>query len=220
MIIERRTLTIRNPDRPGREVLPCELTISEQQHRWQRVAAIMRQRAQIDAEEAAAKAKAKRAREELGEEHQTLWREIDTNKVERAVECEYLVDDRFMYVLRLDTMRLVRRRELTKDERAAARQGDLFAADAPTRTLDVPDTIETVRRFDEDTPDVGAAEEDGDEDDGGEANGHEHTWNEGACVTCGVIEDEAAEPAEVQATKPVRRKGRGKGYDARAVEAH
>lgn len=204
---EKRTMKIRNPGKPGREVLPTEISIEELRQRWSRVAAIEIETSRIDAELAAAKSKAKSELDKLAEERSTLWKEIKDETVDRTIACEYLVDEEqgYMYVLRLDTMQVVRRRELTRQERLAASQGNLFEQDTPTRTIDVYDDIETVKRFDSDTADVGRDEPD---DDGG--NGHECTFNEGSCVTCGKAElDEP--PARG------RKKGKGRGYDTRTT---
>lgn len=200
---ERRTLKIRNPGKPGKEVLPCRLDTDELRPRWQRVAAIKQTRAGVEAELAAAKSRAKAAVDKLDEEERGLWKELDEEAVERKVDCEYLVDEEqgYMYVRRLDTQELVRRRELTKHERQAAKQGDLFAADAPTRTLDVHDDIPTVRRFDSDTADVGAEEEAAEAEGDAGGNGHDAT------------EPPAPEPEPAQRRKK-------KGYDTRATEAH
>jgi len=197
-------------------VLPCALTTDELRPRWQRVAAIKQTRAGVEAELAAAKGRAKAAADKLDEEERALWSEIDKEAVERKVDCEYLVDEEqgYMYVRRLDTTELVRRRELTRHEKKVALQGDLFAKDAPTRTLDVPEDLETVRRFDSDTPDVGQDEPEPEATEDGGGNGHECTYNEGACVTCGAVEEEVA-----AAPKPKLKKGgrKGKGYDDRAA---
>lgn len=210
---EKRTMKIRNPGKPGREILPTEISIEELRQRWSRVAAIEHETARIEAERESAKSKAKAELDKLAEERSTLWKEIKDETVDRTVSCEYLVDEEqgYMYVRRLDTGALVRRREFTKQERLAASQGNLFEQDAPTRTLDVFDDIETVKRFDSDTPDVGKDEPETTKAKGD--TGHECTFNEGACITCGKAEPEDEEGG----ARPVRRKGgKGKGYDTRA----
>lgn len=218
-MMERRTLTIRNHGKPGREVLPCKLTLTELEPRWARVGAIEQQVLAVEAELAAAKSKAKAALDKLAEERATMWKQIADGSEDRTTQVEYLVDveEGYMYARRLDMdgpSSLVRRRELTKHELQAARQGDLFERDAPTRTLEVPDDIPTVRRFDSDTPDVGTDEPEAASASAGDNGGHECTFNEGSCVTCG-----APEPADAPPRRG-KRGGKGKGYDTRGAAAH
>lgn len=216
----RRTMKIRNPDRPGKEVLPCRLTTEELRPRWQRVAALRKQRVDVAAELAAVKAKAKAKLDELGEEEAAVWRQIQSESEDRQVDVEYLVDEAegFVYARRLDTSELVRRRKFSKREREDAKQGKLFDFDGPTRTVDVPEEIQTVLRFDVDTSDVGDDAEEEEEQDGSDRPGdeqHECTFDDGACLVCGI-----EEPLP-DAVPPKRRK-KGRGYDDRGsgVEAH
>lgn len=236
---ERRTLLVRNPGRPTMERLPCRLTRDEKLAKMDRTDAIERTIEQTEAEIAAIKAKAKVAMDQLAEklvelndERRKIRGERLDGYEERMVECELLEDpsEGTLYVFRLDTMEVAQRRDMAPHE-----QRELQLEGRTTRTVDVPEDVTDVVRFDSDPPGTDEEGEDDDAKAGGGSNGkhygHEHEYNEGACITCGDPDPEAG-PAP---TKPTRRKkgekqegtgsakkkvkGRG-GYDTRAAETH
>lgn len=220
---ERKTLMIRNPGRPTMERLPCRLTRDEKLARMDRTDAIERTIEQHEAEIAAIKAKAKAAVDEVQTkvaDLQTERKKVRNERIagfeERLVECELLEDagEGVLYVFRLDTLEVAQRRDMAPHE-----QRELQLEGRSSRTVDIPDDVASVVRFDSDPPGTGD-EEDDDGEEGGGTYGHEHEYNEGACITCGEV-DPDAEPPAAEATKPKRRKrgeGKGsKGYDTRAA---
>lgn len=244
---ERRTLMVRNPGRPTMERLPCRLSRDEKLARMDRTDAIERTIEQLEAGVAAVKAKAKVEIDELQEklgELQTERRKIRNERLngfeERLVDCELLEDaaEGMLYVFRLDTREVAQCRDMAPHE-----QRELQLEGRETRTVDIPEDVVTVTRFDSDPGGIGSDEDEEDVDEAeegktegpiGKLYGHEHEYNEGQCITCGEPDPETK--AALAPTKPVRRKKGeklakqagtgsakkkgGKGYDARAVGAH
>lgn len=212
---EQRQLLVRNPGRPTMERLACRLTRDEKLARMDRTDAIERTIEQHEAEIASVKAHAKVEIDRLQEtltELQSERRKVRNERLdgyeERLVECELLEDPSggMIYVYRLDTMQVAQRRDMAPHE-----QQELKLEGRVTRTVDVPDDVDEVVRFDSDPPSVTEPEP----TNGKAAHyGHEHEYNEGACLTCGVADPDGKAP--VEATKPKRRK---KG-DAAASAAH
>lgn len=238
---ERKTLTVRNPLKPVPERLPCKLTREEKYQRTERRFALERTVEDLDSQIAAVKARAKSEMGDLADERQevvtemrTIREQVLTGEEQRLVDCLLLedVDEGCLYVFRLDTGEVVQRKDMRPEELEALRQQKLPLGEQVTKTVDIPERVETVKRFDSDPPGV---EETIDREDNG--NGHEHVFNEGACETCGEFEccaeyatgsgehgDECDKREPDPEPKPTRRKRgdgkRGKGYDTRAAEAH
>lgn len=219
---ERKTLVIRNPQRPTLERLPCRLSREERYARMERRMACERTIAEHDAQIEALKAAAKKAiaevqdrRDEIASESVALRDQILDGHETRSVECE-LLEDRatgHLYVYRLDTGEVCQRRDMAPHERD---QPDLPLDAMPTRTVHIPDGIDDVVRFDSDPPSVGAEAESAKSTGGnGSTYGHEHEYDDGACMVCGEVDPDAAVPEPE--TKPRRRrKGEGKTAKAQA----
>lgn len=231
---ERRTLLVRNPGKPTMERLPCRLSRDEKLAKMDRTDALERTIEEVEAEIAAMKAKVKveidKLQERLGDLNKER-REVRNARLngyeERLVECELLEDPSggHLYVFRLDTMTVEQRRDMAEHE-----QRELELEGRVTRTVDIPDTVTDVVRFDSDPPPSADDEDEGAPTEGtnGKHYGHEHEYNEGSCITCGEVDPEAP-PA---APKPTLRKrgekqegtgsakkgrGKGRGYDTRVA---
>ena len=161
---ERKTLMIRNPGRPTMERLPCRLTRDEKLARMDRTDAIERTIEQHEAEIAAIKAKAKAAVDEVQTkvaDLQTERKKVRNERIagfeERLVECELLEDagEGVLYVFRLDTLEVAQRRDMAPHE-----QRELQLEGRSSRTVDIPDDVASVVRFDSDPPGTGDEEDD------------------------------------------------------------
>lgn len=238
---ERRTLMVRNPGRPTMERLPCRLSRDEKLARMDRTDAIERTIEQLEAGVLAVKAKAKveidQLQEQIGElqaERRKVRNERLNGYEERLVECQLLEDsaEGMLYVYRLDTREVAQRRDMAPHE-----QRELQLEGRELLTVDIPEDVATVTRFDSDPPGVQDDDEGDDEKapgTNGKHYGHECEFNEGTCITCNAEDPDFEKPAE--AAKPVRRKKGeklakqegtgsakkkgGKGYDTRAAGAH
>lgn len=243
---ERKTLTVRNPLKPVPERLPCKLTREEKYQRVERRFALERTVDDLDAKIAEVKAQAKvdaskllDARAELATEMRMIREQVLQGEEQRLVDCLLLEDlaEGAIYVFRLDTGEVVQRKDMRPEELEELRQRKLPLEAPVTRTVDIPDGVANVKRFDSDPPGVDDDDREPPADDTG--NGHEHSYNEGVCVTCGEYEccaeyatgsgehsDECDRKGEPE-VKPTRRKKgdgkrKGRGYDDRGapVEAH
>lgn len=217
----RKTLTVRNPLKPVPERLPCKLTREEKYQRTERRFAIERTVEAVDGEiaEVKAKAKAKAAelnerRNELTTEGRTIREQVLTGEETRLVDCLLLEDleEGAIYTYRLDTGEVVTRKDMHPDELRELRSR-LPLDEKVEKTVEIPDGIEVVKRFDSDPPGVTETDEDGFERPPGygeESDEHECTYGDGECVVCGEIE-----PVE-EPPQPVRRK-KGEGRAKRVV---
>lgn len=220
---ERKTLPVRNPNKPTLERLPCRLTRDEKLARMERRLGLERTVSALDAQIEAIKARAKadadlvrEKRAEFAAEMVSLREQILEGFEERMVECLLLEDMNAakIYVLRLDEGRVCQAKDMEPRELDDLRQR-LPLEDRVMRTIDIPEDVEEVKRFDSDPPGVG--------DEVPSTYGHEHEYDDGACLTCGEVDPDYEAP--VEATKPTRRKrgegkaakGSGKGYDTRAA---
>lgn len=246
---ERRTLMVRNPGRPTMERLPCRLSRDEKLAKMDRTDALERSIEEVEGQVLALRAKAKAdvdaLQERLGElnKERRQCRNARLNGYEeRLVECELLEDaaEGMLYVFRLDTREVAQRRDMAPHE-----QREIQLEGRETRTVDIPEDVGTVTRFDSDPP--GATDEKKEDEDekkeeakpegvNGKHYGHEHEFNEGSCITCNAADPDFEKPAE--AAKPVRRKkgekapkqegtgsakkkrGAGRGYDTRTAGTH
>lgn len=245
-----KELPIRNPKRPTLERLPVPLTEPEQLATMRRTDALDRtideRRAQIEAIKARAKEEANKLYEEIVEleaERRELRDQRLSGAEVRSVPCELLedVEEGKLYVFRLDLREVAQVRDMEPSELAELKkQPQLELRDRPTRRVDIPSSVEEVRRFDSDPPGLGDDDQDEPKPDAEDAKGgsngsayaHEHEYDDGSCITCGQPDSEAE--AEAEPTKPVRRKrgekqegtgsakkkGKGRGYDTRAAETH
>lgn len=223
---ERKTLVVRNPRKPIPERVPCRLTQAEKLAKMERRMGIERGVDDLDARIASIKSKAKAEvslvedeRSQLTTEMRTLREAIVDGIEHRMVDCELLedIETGSLYVLRLDTMEVVQRRDMAPHELKARREApELPLGERVVRTVEIPEDVASVRRFDSDVAGVG--DESGEEDEDGEGEGegeeveHEHSWNEGACITCGIIEHDTEKPTR-------RKRGEGKRKDRGAETA-
>lgn len=227
----RKTLTVRNPLKPVPERLPCKLTREEKYSRTEHRMAIERTIEELDGEIAEVKSKAKAKVTEINtkrtehiNEMRTLREQILNGTEVRIVDCLLLEDlnEGALYTYRLDTGEVVTRKDIRPEELAELRSR-LPLDEKVEKTVDIPDGIEVVKRFDSDPPgvveedvDAGELAADGEDTEerppgyGEESDEHDCTFNEGECVTCGAAEPEEEEP------KPVRRK-KGEGRAKRVV---
>lgn len=214
---ERKTLPVRNPNKPTLERLPCRLTRDEKLARMERRMSLERTAAALDAQVEAIKAKAKadadevrEKRAELAAEMIALREQILEGSEERLVECLLLEDLNAakIYVLRLDLGTVAQAKDMEPRELQDLRQR-LPLEDRVMRTIDIPEDVVEVKRFDSDPPGVG--------EEVPSTYGHEHEYDEGACLTCGEVDPDYDAPVEAQ--PPKRRKGgrKGKGYDDRGA---
>lgn len=225
---ERKTLNVRNPLKPVPERLPCRLTRDERYTKIERRLALERTLDELNARIEEVKAQAKVEISEIKEEvHQVteemraIREQVVSGEETRLVDCQILEDlnEGCIYIFRLDTGEVFSRKDMHPDELAKLRS-KLPLEEPVQRTVDIPDNVTRVRRFDSDAP--GDALSTGpliaDPEQGEEDDEHEHTYDEGECVVC-----HAPEP-EQEAQKPVRRKrGKGAGDETahlRAAEAH
>lgn len=238
----RKELPIRNPKKPTLERLPVPLTEAEQLATMRRTDAVDRtldeRRAQIEAIKARAKEDANEVYEEItkleAERRELRDQRLSGHEV-RLVPCELLEDVEAgkLYVFRLDTLEVAQARDMEPGELAELRkQPGLELGDRPTRTVDLHEDVEEVRRFDSDPPGVGQGEavvEDVPSGTNGSHYGHEHEYNEGACITCGEVDPESpATPKPTlrkrgekqEGTGSAKKKGKGRGYDTRAAGTH
>lgn len=214
---ERKTLPVRNPNKPTLERLPCRLTRDEKLARMERRMSLERTAAALDAQVEAIKARAKadadevrEKRAELATEMIALREQILDGSEERLVECLLLEDLNAakIYVLRLDLGTVAQAKDMEPRELQDLRQR-LPLEDRVMKTIDIPEDVAEVTRFDSDPP--GAAEE------APSTYGHEHEYDEGACLTCGEVDPDYDAPVEAQPPK-LRKGGRkGKGYDDRGA---
>ena len=230
---ERKTLVVRNPNKPTMERLPCRLTRDEKLARMDKRMALERTREQIDAAIESHKARVKALvtglmedRAEVDAEMRGLREQIIDGTEERLVECRLLedVEAGALYVFRLDEQVIAQRRDMAPHELKAKReQPGLPLGDEVRMLVDIPEHVDTVKRFDSDPPGV----EDDDQVEAPESGpgspgyGHECEFNEGACVTCNAADpDYEGEVVETAAPKR-RKKGEGKrknrGFDDRAA---
>lgn len=210
---ERKTLPVRNPNKPTQERLPCKLTRDEKLARMERRLGLERTVSALDAQietiKARAKAEADQVREkraELATEMVALREQILEGFEDRMVECLLLEDMNAakIYVLRLDLGTVAQAKDMEPRELQDLRQR-LPLEDRVMKTIDIPEDVVEVTRFDSDPP--GAAEE------APSTYGHEHEYDEGACLTCGEVDPDYDAPVEAQV--PTRRKRGGrKGADA------
>lgn len=217
---EQKTLAVRNPGRPTMERLPCRLTRDEKIAADERRYAVERTIEQLNAEMEAIRAQKKAELDELAQKKAELEKEARSIREqrldgfeERLVECELLEDlpAKSIYVLRLDLMEVAQRRDMAPHE-----QRELSLDGRTMRTVDIPEDVAEVTRFDSDPPGVVVEEA---EPANGSSYGHEHEYNEGACIVCGEVDPDYDAPAKAS-TPRRRRKGSGKGYDARAAAGH
>lgn len=219
---ERKTLNVRNPLKPVPERLPCRLTRDEKYAKIERRLAVERDLDELTGQIEALKAKTKlkvaeineRVRE-VQEEMRTLREQVVSGEEIRLVDC-YLLEDLqegALYTYRIDTGEVVSRKDMNPDELAKLRSR-LPLEEPVQKTVDIPEDVRRVRRFDSDPletdqPLIDAAEPaDPTEDDE-----HEHTFDDGECAVCGEPEP------ELEAQKPTRRKrGNGKRSSAAGDE--
>lgn len=216
---ERKTLPIRNPNRPTQERLPCKLTRDEKLQKMERRLGLERTVAALDAQVEAIKARAKADVEAVKTKHSefaaemiALREQILEGHEERLVEC-FLLEDlnaAKIYVLRLDENRVCQVKDMEPRELDDLRQR-LPLEDRVLRTVDIPEGIEEVKRFDSDPPGVG--------EEVPSTYGHEHEYDDGACVTCGEVDPDHETTVETPAPKrrKARKKGKGRGYDTRVA---
>lgn len=163
----RKSLVVRNPLRPVPERLPCKLTPEEERNLTKKAFALERSAEEIEAEALAEKARSKAKLAKLGDERarvlsdkRQIREEILAGETIRQVDCLLLedVEEGALYVFRMDTGEVVQRRDMRPEEREELRQRKLPLEEAVTRTVDIPEAVERVKRFDSDPPGV---EEDG-----------------------------------------------------------
>ncbi len=214
---ERKTLPVRNPNKPTLERLPCRLTRDEKLARMERRLGLERTVSALDAQIEAIKAKAKadadevrEKRAELATEMTALREQILDGSEERLVECLLLEDLNAakVYVFRLDLGTVAQAKDMEPRELQDLRQR-LPLEDRVMKTIDIPEDVEEVKRFDSDPPGVAAEEPPS-------SYGHEHEYDDGACLTCGEVDPDYDAPVEAQA--PKKRKGGRKSSPA--AEAH
>lgn len=168
----RKSLVVRNPLRPVPERLPCKLTAEETANLVRKAFALERTAEELDAEAMAEKARAKAKIAKLADERERVLtdkrqirNEVLAGETVRQVDCLLLedVEEGAIYVFRQDTGEVVQRRDMRPEEREELRQRKLPLEDAVTKTVDIPEHVEQVKRFDSDPP--GSAGDDV-EDDG------------------------------------------------------
>ena len=157
----RKSLVVRNPLRPVPERLPCKLTPEEERNLTKKAFALERSAEEIEAEALAEKARSKAKLAKLGDERtrvladkRQIREEILAGETIRQVDCLLLedVEEGALYVFRMDTGEVVQRRDMRPEEREELRQRKLPLEEAVTRTVDIPEAVERVKRFDSDPP--------------------------------------------------------------------
>lgn len=242
----RKTLTVRNPLKPVPERLPCKLTRDEKNQRMESRLALERTVDELDGKIIEVKSKAKAKVTELTDskgqhlaEMRRIREQILNGTETRMVDCLLLEDleEGVLYTFRLDTGEVVTAKDIRPEELRELRSR-LPLGDLVEKTVDIPDGIERVKRFDSDPPGVqedtsddepeeDASSSDTDEPEDGddekpESYGHECTFEDGECVVCGEAEPESDGAATIaEAPAPVRRrrggesKRKSRGYDNR-----
>lgn len=237
----RKTLTVRNPLKPVPERLPCKLTRDEKNQRMESRLALERTADELDSKVVELKSKHKAKVAELTEqkrqhlaEMRRIREQILNGTETRMVDCLLLEDleEGVLYTFRLDTGEVVTAKDIRPEELRELRSR-LPLGDLVEKTVDIPDGIERVKRFDsdppgvdDDEPDDDASSSDTDEpDEGGdekpEGYGHECTYDDGECAVCGEAEPTeeggaaAVEPAQVRRRRAGESKRKSRGYDSR-----